>query len=112
MAMDCPYTGAGNTLTYWFKNLSMRNYGMSMVSLVMLWYVFKVLDNLCFSFFSKPFTNDFPRANIHELLAPDLLHQIIKGSFKDHLVDWVEAYLQLTHGASRAAEILDDVDRR
>lgn len=112
MAKDRPYAGAGNTLTYWFKNLSMRNYGMSMVSLVMLWYVFIIFDNLGFSFFFKPFTNDFPRANIHELLAPDLLHQIIKGSFKDHLVDWVEAYLQLTHGASRAAEILDDVDRR
>ncbi|KAG1756916.1 uncharacterized protein EDB91DRAFT_1233597 [Suillus paluster] len=25
-----------------------------------------------------PFTNDFPHADIHELLAPDLLHQIIK----------------------------------
>ncbi|KAG2359041.1 hypothetical protein BDR07DRAFT_1452481 [Suillus spraguei] len=40
-----------------------------------------------------PFTNDFPRADIHELLAPDLLYQIIKGSFKDHLVEWVERYL-------------------
>ncbi|KAG2110059.1 hypothetical protein BD769DRAFT_1674733 [Suillus cothurnatus] len=35
-----------------------------------------------------PFTNDFPCTDIHELLAPDLLHQIIKGSFKDHLVEW------------------------
>ncbi|KAG1838891.1 hypothetical protein F4604DRAFT_1885392 [Suillus subluteus] len=35
-----------------------------------------------------PFTNDFPRADIHELLSPDILHQIIKGTFKDHLVDW------------------------
>ncbi|KAG1850415.1 hypothetical protein F4604DRAFT_1883666 [Suillus subluteus] len=25
-----------------------------------------------------PFTNDFPRADIHELIAPDLLHQLIK----------------------------------
>ncbi|KAG2053883.1 hypothetical protein BDR06DRAFT_1051613 [Suillus hirtellus] len=38
-----------------------------------------------------PFTNDFPRADIHELLAPDLLHQLIKGAYKDHLVDWVIA---------------------
>ncbi|KAG1763021.1 hypothetical protein EDD22DRAFT_979524 [Suillus occidentalis] len=36
-----------------------------------------------------PFTNDFPHADIHKLLSPDLLHQIIKGTFKDHLVDWV-----------------------
>ncbi|THH19453.1 hypothetical protein EUX98_g8777 [Antrodiella citrinella] len=44
-----------------------------------------------------PFTNDFPRADIHELLSGDLLHQVIKGSFKDHLVTWVGEYLQRTH---------------
>ncbi|KAG2029452.1 hypothetical protein BDR03DRAFT_936837 [Suillus americanus] len=59
-----------------------------------------------------PFTNDFPRADIHELISPDILHQIIKGTFKDHLVDWVEDYLLLTHRASRAAEIMDNIDRR
>ncbi|KAG0706319.1 hypothetical protein DFH29DRAFT_980397 [Suillus ampliporus] len=45
-----------------------------------------------------PFTNDFPHADIHELLAPDILHQIIKGAYKDHLVDWVEKYIHRTHG--------------
>ncbi|KAG1841019.1 hypothetical protein DFJ58DRAFT_718247 [Suillus subalutaceus] len=59
-----------------------------------------------------PFMNDFPRADIHELLAPDLLHQIIKGSFKDHLVEWVERYLLQEHGKTRANIILDDIDRR
>ncbi|KAG8215294.1 hypothetical protein J3R82DRAFT_8879 [Butyriboletus roseoflavus] len=34
-----------------------------------------------------PFTNDFPCADIYDLLALDLLHQIIKGAFKDHFVD-------------------------
>ncbi|KAH7912047.1 hypothetical protein BJ138DRAFT_1135015 [Hygrophoropsis aurantiaca] len=57
-----------------------------------------------------PFTNDFPRADIHELLSPDLLHQIIKGTFKDHLVDWVERYLKIRHGSKRAAEIMADID--
>jgi hypothetical protein len=61
---------------------------------------------------SQPFTNDFPRADIHELLAPDLLHQVIKGTFKDHLVDWVKTYLYKTHGKSCGNEILDDIDRR
>ncbi|KAF8122990.1 hypothetical protein EV363DRAFT_1455925 [Boletus edulis] len=59
-----------------------------------------------------PFTNDFPRADIYKLLSPDLLHQIIKGAFKDHLVDWVERYLNKVHGTSRAKIILDDIDRR
>ncbi|KAG1837384.1 hypothetical protein C8R48DRAFT_622854 [Suillus tomentosus] len=59
-----------------------------------------------------PFTNDFPRADIHELIAPDLLHQIIKGAFKDHLVVWVEKYLVQTHGQTQADVILDDIDRR
>ncbi|KII87401.1 hypothetical protein PLICRDRAFT_664349 [Plicaturopsis crispa FD-325 SS-3] len=59
-----------------------------------------------------PFTNDFPRADIHELLAPDLLHQIIKGTFKDHLVTWVGDYLIAEHGEKRGNEILDDIDRR
>ncbi|KAG2076162.1 hypothetical protein BDR04DRAFT_1125739 [Suillus decipiens] len=59
-----------------------------------------------------PFTNDFPCADIHKLLAPDLLHQIIKGSFKDHLVEWVERYLLQEHGKTRANIILDDIDRQ
>ncbi|KAG1763066.1 hypothetical protein EDD22DRAFT_979549 [Suillus occidentalis] len=46
--------------------------------------------------FGIPFTNDFPRANIHKLISFDLLHQLVKGAFKDHLVDWV----------------LNDIDRR
>ncbi|KAH7918492.1 hypothetical protein BV22DRAFT_1186404 [Leucogyrophana mollusca] len=59
-----------------------------------------------------PFTNDFPRADVHKLLAPDLLHRIIKGTFKDHLVDWVERYLKITHGTRRAVETMADIGRR
>ncbi|KAG2135326.1 hypothetical protein DEU56DRAFT_738053 [Suillus clintonianus] len=59
-----------------------------------------------------PFTNDFPRADINQLIAPDLLHQLIKGAFKDHLVDWVEKYLILTHGKREGQRIMDDIDRR
>jgi hypothetical protein len=61
---------------------------------------------------SQPFTNDFPRADIHELIAPDLLHQVIKGTFKDHLVQWVQQYLEAKHGKAGAAKILDDIDHR
>ena len=60
--------------------------------------------------FLKPFTNNFPRADIHELLSCDLLHQVIKGTFKDHLVTWVEDYLKKRHGQSAAARIMSDID--
>ncbi|KAJ7238115.1 hypothetical protein B0H12DRAFT_1204309 [Mycena haematopus] len=59
-----------------------------------------------------PFTNGFPRADIHEILSSDLLHQVIKGTFKDHLVSWVNEYLHNTHGEKRALEIIQDIDRR
>ncbi|KAF8508678.1 hypothetical protein BU17DRAFT_77929 [Hysterangium stoloniferum] len=59
-----------------------------------------------------PFTNNFPHADSNELISPDLLHQVIKGTFKDHLVTWVEEYLVLAHGRTQANEILDDIDRR
>ncbi|KAJ3858282.1 hypothetical protein EV359DRAFT_69134 [Lentinula novae-zelandiae] len=58
-----------------------------------------------------PFTEYFPRADIHMMLLPDLLHQIIKGCFKDTLVEWVMEYLTLEHGKGRANEILDDIDQ-
>lgn len=60
----------------------------------------------------QPFTCNFPRADIHELLAPDLLHQLIKGTFKDHLVEWVVEYLHKTHRESKALEIIEDIDHR
>ncbi|KAH9012097.1 hypothetical protein EDB85DRAFT_1877923, partial [Lactarius pseudohatsudake] len=52
-----------------------------------LWRLYGVVGDV------EPFTDDFPRADVYELLSPDLLHQIIKGTFKDHLVHWVTAYL-------------------
>ncbi|KAN0128104.1 hypothetical protein V8E53_014085 [Lactarius tabidus] len=71
-----------------------------------LWDDFGVRHNIV------PFTYFFPRADIHELLAPDLLHQLIKGVFKDHLVDWVMEYLYVTHGEKKSLEIIEDIDRR
>ncbi|KAJ7183927.1 hypothetical protein C8R46DRAFT_1159216 [Mycena filopes] len=59
-----------------------------------------------------PFTNDFPRADIHELLSSDLLHQVIKGTFKDHIISWVNEYLHKEHGEKQALEIIQDIDRR
>ena len=50
---------------------------------------------------------DFPHVDIHELLAPNILCQLIKRTFKDHLVAWIEAYLVVKHGTDK---ILDDID--
>jgi hypothetical protein len=58
----------------------------------------------------QPFTHGFPRADIHELLCPDLLHQVIKGTFKDHIVMWVNAYLIEEHGEAAALAIIADID--
>ncbi|KAJ6561586.1 hypothetical protein B0H10DRAFT_2169275 [Mycena sp. CBHHK59/15] len=59
-----------------------------------------------------PFTWDFPRADIYELLSPDLLHQVIKGTFKDHLIAWVGDYLENQHGKAEAKKIMADIDQR
>ncbi|KAG2107505.1 uncharacterized protein F5147DRAFT_653356 [Suillus discolor] len=60
----------------------------------------------------QPFTAYFPRADIHDLLAPDILHQIIKGTFKDHIVDWIGQYLIIIHGEAGAERIWADIDCR
>ncbi|TFK17437.1 hypothetical protein FA15DRAFT_605075, partial [Coprinopsis marcescibilis] len=59
-----------------------------------------------------PYTADFPCADIHVLMAPDLLHQIIKGTFKDHLVSWVTDYIKQKHPKQKAMRIIHDIDRR
>ena len=56
----------------------------------------------------KPFTASFPRANIHELIA-DLLHQIIKGVFKDHNVTWVVEWMESQPNGKR---LVAEMDRR
>ncbi|KIK72263.1 hypothetical protein PAXRUDRAFT_181011, partial [Paxillus rubicundulus Ve08.2h10] len=59
-----------------------------------------------------PSMNDFPCADIHQLIAPDLLHQIIKDTFKDHLVDWVKRYIHDQRTKCQADQILNDIYQR
>ena len=63
-------------------------------------------------FFKWPFTHYFPQADIHELLSLDILHQLIKGAFKDHIVTWVHDYIKAQHPENEANKILDDIDQR
>ncbi|KAF7965884.1 hypothetical protein HWV62_41018 [Athelia sp. TMB] len=71
-----------------------------------LWERFGIVGDIV------PFTADFPRADINELLSPDILHQLIKGGFKDHLVAWVEELIYATHGKKEGDKILDEIDYR
>ncbi|PBK80946.1 hypothetical protein ARMGADRAFT_1146782 [Armillaria gallica] len=70
-----------------------------------LWHNYGIDENII------PFTFEFPCANIYEMLTSDLLHQVIKGTFKDHLVEWVGEYLVISEGKERAQQIMDDIDR-
>src|SRR5271168_1672419 len=68
-----------------------------------------MLESSSHYFYLQPFTTDFPHANIHELLPPDLLHQIIKGTFKDHLVTWVVDWMETQPNFK---DIITEMDRQ
>lgn len=75
-----------------------------------LWLLTVLLHDSLITFLLQPFTNDFPQADIHKLLLPNILYLLIKGTFKDHLVTWVQEHLVETHGKTCTNEILDDID--
>ncbi|KIK73164.1 hypothetical protein PAXRUDRAFT_21149 [Paxillus rubicundulus Ve08.2h10] len=58
-----------------------------------------------------PFTDEFPCADIQQLIAPNILHQLVKGTFKDHLVEWVGKYLELEYAKAGAKEWLADINK-
>ena len=58
----------------------------------------------------QPFTAHFLRADIHSLISPDILHQLVKGTFKDHLVTWVGEYIEAVHDSREAAAIMAEID--
>ena len=73
-----------------------------------LWDEYGIVNNIKVSFVSlQSFTTHFPWVDIYEMITPDLLHQVIKGAFKDHVIEWVH-----THGEAQANRILEDIDQR
>jgi hypothetical protein len=104
--------GVSSTLLSYWKTWGYDGNGKNTALLGILLFVSRF--SLCIGepdLLQQPFTDDFPRADIHELIAPDILHQLIKGAFKDHIVTWVQTYITSTNVEKDANKILDDIDR-
>jgi hypothetical protein len=112
--LHLPCNAHMSTLMSCFKDSQCESFGTTMGWWTLWWVWSYFLDDLFNTddLLNQPFTASFPHADIHELLSPDILHQVIKGSFKDHLVDWVTEYIKMTCSHTEAARILSDIDRR
>ena len=63
--------------------------------------IFPIISQLLEHLFSitiQLFTEDFPHANIYKLISANILYQVIKGAFKDHLVIWIQEWIEADKG--------------
>ncbi|KAF8600174.1 hypothetical protein BDV93DRAFT_559654 [Ceratobasidium sp. AG-I] len=51
--------------------------------------------------FGRPFWADLPYCNISTALTPDILHQLPKGAFREHLMNWCLALVEKANVDSR-----------
>ncbi|KXN85618.1 hypothetical protein AN958_11080, partial [Leucoagaricus sp. SymC.cos] len=60
------------------------------------------------------FAENFPCGDIYSMLSPDILYQLIKGIFKDHLVSWIEEYLtkKSPYSPKEEREILSKINHQ
>ncbi|KAF8546044.1 hypothetical protein OG21DRAFT_1428003, partial [Imleria badia] len=49
-------------------------------------------------------------SELMEALCQEVSVKLVKGAFKDHLVEWVGKYLEIVYGKSGAKDQLADID--